>query len=77
MRVGRGGARTTKGKTSKLGAFDWFLLKRWAGCACWSVHSWSMHSMLMQPWRLVSQCSCVSGAWAVLCTATPSNLIVQ
>ncbi|KAF9812770.1 hypothetical protein IEO21_05973 [Rhodonia placenta] len=47
------------------------------GCACWSVHSWSVCSMLTQPRGPVSQSGCVSGARAVPCTAVPSNLIVQ
>ncbi|KAF9813016.1 hypothetical protein IEO21_05802 [Rhodonia placenta] len=48
-----------------------------AGCAHWSVRSWSVCSMLTWLRRLVSQSGCVSGAQAVPCTATPSNLIVQ
>ncbi|KAF9815456.1 hypothetical protein IEO21_04627 [Rhodonia placenta] len=31
-----------------------------AGCVHWSVHSWSMHSMLTQPRGPVSQSSYVS-----------------
>ncbi|KAF9793902.1 hypothetical protein IEO21_11235 [Rhodonia placenta] len=31
------------------------------GCACWSVRSWSVHSMLTQPWGPVSHHGCVSG----------------
>ncbi|KAF9801835.1 hypothetical protein IEO21_10021 [Rhodonia placenta] len=39
--------------------------------------SWSVHSMLTQPREPVSHSSCVRGVRAVLCTAVPSNLIVQ
>ncbi|KAF9806877.1 hypothetical protein IEO21_08499 [Rhodonia placenta] len=45
-----------------------------AGCAHWSVRSWSVHSMLTQPRGPVSQSGCVSGARAVPCTAVLSNL---
>ncbi|KAF9800940.1 hypothetical protein IEO21_10254 [Rhodonia placenta] len=38
--------------------------------------SWSVHSMLTQPWAPVSQHGCVSEAQAVACTAIPSNLII-
>ncbi|KAF9796678.1 hypothetical protein IEO21_10972 [Rhodonia placenta] len=40
-----------------------------AGCARWSVRSWSVRSMLTRPRGPVSQSSCVSGARAVPCTA--------
>ncbi|KAF9799680.1 hypothetical protein IEO21_10527 [Rhodonia placenta] len=47
------------------------------GCAHWSVHSWSMCSMLTWPRGPVSQSGCVSRARAVPRTAVPSNLIIQ
>ncbi|OSX61474.1 hypothetical protein POSPLADRAFT_1145007 [Postia placenta MAD-698-R-SB12] len=46
-----------------------------AGCARWSVRSWSVRSMLTRPRGPVSQRGCVSGARAVPCAAAPSNLI--
>ncbi|KAF9803465.1 hypothetical protein IEO21_09684 [Rhodonia placenta] len=63
------GEATRANKRERLGAFDWVSPKRWAGCARWSVHSWSVRSMLTWPRGPVSQSGCVSGARAVPCTA--------